>query len=90
MQQKMTHLDMAEERGGASRPQASRSLQLTLWGFWTIAVVGRALWIWAAAAQAQRPVDSVHLVLDCLLVGLLGLIVMTWVEIHAEPWRFLG
>lgn len=52
-------------------------------------MAGEALWIWYTAASSQQPLSLLSLVLHCALVGLVGLIVITRVEMWAEPWRFL-
>jgi hypothetical protein len=69
--------------------RSDRSLQATLWLIWSLAVAGTAYLIWQSAVAAGTPVDLVRLVLRSALVGVLGLIVMTKVEMAAEPWRFL-
>jgi hypothetical protein len=36
----------------------------------------------------HQPVNITGLVIDCLLAGLIGLVVMTIIEMKIEPWRF--
>jgi uncharacterized sodium:solute symporter family permease YidK len=66
------------------------SLQVVLWLCWVLAVVGTAYLVWQGNVAASQPVDLVRLVLRSAIVGVVGLIVMTKVEMAAEPWRFLG
>ena len=65
------------------------SLQIALWAIWTCAVALTAFLRWHADVAAQRPVDMHGLIIYCVLVGLGGLVVMTKIEMHVEPWRFL-
>jgi len=58
-------------------------LQILLWVIWTSVMIGTAAASWAAA-----PSDLLGLVLHGLIAGLLGMIVMTKVEMRLQPWRF--
>lgn len=58
-------------------------LQILLWVIWTSVMIGTATASWAAAQS-----DLLGLVLHCLIAGLLGMIVMTKVEMCLQPWRF--
>jgi hypothetical protein len=64
------------------------SLQVVLWSLWTVAVGGVAYRDWQMAAQVHQPINITGLVIDCLLAGLIGLVVMTIIEMNIEPWRF--
>jgi hypothetical protein len=64
------------------------SLQVVLWSLWTVAVGGVAYRDWQMAAQIHQPVNITGLVIDCLLAGLIGMVVMTIIEMKIEPWRF--
>jgi hypothetical protein len=64
------------------------SLQVVLWSLWTLAVGGVAYRDWRMAVQVHQPVNITGLVIDCILVGLIGLVVMTVIEMRIEPWRF--
>jgi hypothetical protein len=80
--------NLATERRRADQTQAGwaqqeRSLQALLWTLWTLAVVATGYRTW----QAETLVLA--LVIDCLLVGIIGLIVMTVIELQLQPWRFL-
>jgi hypothetical protein len=68
---------------------ADRSLQIVLWTLWTIVVVGMASWNWWADITAQRPVDLLGIVINCILAGLLGMLAITLVELWLQPERFL-
>jgi hypothetical protein len=64
-------------------------LQVVLWTLWVFAVAGAAFLDWRADIVAERPVDLLGLVIRALLVGLVGLIVLTMIEIRLEPQRFI-
>jgi hypothetical protein len=66
----------------------SISLTLVLWGFWTLAVLATGYRDWHAAVAAQQPVNMLGLVIHCVLAGVIGLVVLTWIELRLEPWRF--
>ena len=77
-------------RDTSSRPQRlTRSLQVTLWAFWTLAVICGGAWGWWADTLAGRPVSLLGMAINAILVGVIGLIVLTKVEMRLEPWRFL-
>jgi hypothetical protein len=77
----------ADDRAMAKR--RSYSLQIILWALWTLAVVATAYLSWHADIAAQRPVSILGLAIHCGVVGIIGLIVLTLVEMRCEPWRFL-
>jgi hypothetical protein len=68
---------------------ADRSLRRVLWTLWTLVVVGTAFLHWRADVVAQRPVNLLGLIIYSVLSGLIGLLVMTLVEMWLEPERFL-
>ena len=65
------------------------SLAIILWSLWTLAVVGTAFWHWRSAIVAQQPVNMLGLVIYSGLTGLVGMLVLTLVELWLEPLRFL-
>jgi len=65
------------------------TLQVVLWTIWTIAVAVTAYLNWRADVIAQRPINSLGLVIHSVLTGLIGLVVLTVIEIRVEPWRFM-
>jgi ABC-type xylose transport system permease subunit len=67
----------------------SYGLQIILWTIWTLTVVTTGFVSWHADIVAQRPVNLLGLVIHCAVVGVIGLIVLTVVEMRFEPWRFL-
>ena len=77
----------------SARPshQAHRdwSLTIILWSLWTLAVVGTALWHWRSDIAAQHPVNMLGLVIYSALTGLVGMLVLTLIELWVEPLRFL-
>ena len=68
--------------------RGSLGLQLALWAFWTLCVAAVAFINWYSDFAAQRPINMIGLVIHCVLVGLIGLVVMTKIEMWLEPWRF--
>ena len=63
--------------------QKERSLQALLWALWTLAVLATGYSTWLAETLVLA------LVIDCLLVGIIGLIAITVIEFQLQPWRFL-
>ena len=66
----------------------SLGLQIALWAFWTLCVAVVAFINWYSDFAAQRPINMIGLVIHCVLVGLIGLVIMTKIEMWLEPWRF--
>ena len=66
----------------------SFGLQIALWVFWTLCVAAAAFINWYTDVVAQRPINMIGLVIHCVLVGLIGLVIMTKIEMWLEPWRF--
>ena|SRR5690242_4208738 len=60
-----------------------------LWLLWTAAVVTTGYLSWHSDVSAQRPFSVLGLVVHCGVVGMIGLVVLTLVEMRLEPWRFL-
>jgi hypothetical protein len=52
-------------------------------------VVGVGYLSWHADALAQRPTNTLGLVIHCVVAGIIGLVVMTAIELRLEPWRFM-
>ena len=65
------------------------SLQFVLWTVWTLVVVAVGYFNWRADVLAQHPINTLGLVIHCVVAGVIGLVVMTMIEIRLEPWRFL-
>lgn len=63
-------------------------LQIILWALWTFAVVAVGYFNWHADVVAQRPINTLGLVIHCVVTGIIGLVVLTKIEMHLEPWRF--
>jgi hypothetical protein len=68
--------------------QGSVSLQIVLWTLWSLAVAGVGFVNWHADVIAQRPINTLGLVIHCVVAGVIGLVVMTVIEMRVEPWRF--
>ncbi len=77
-----------EDAAEAPRSQTNWSMQVVLWALWTLAVATVGYLSWHADVAAQRPINMLGLVIHCVLAGLIGLVIMTKVEMHLEPWRF--
>ena len=71
------------------RARRDPSLHIILWSLWTLAVVGTAFWHWRSDIVAQQPVNMLGLVIYSALTGLVGMLVLTLVELWLEPLRFL-
>jgi hypothetical protein len=69
--------------------QGSLCLQVALWLLWSLAVIGAGYASWHADLAAQRPINTLGLVIQCLVAGLIGLVALTWIEMRFEPWRFI-
>ena len=73
----------------AATRRGSASLQAVLWAAWTVVVIVVGYFNWHADRIAHRPTNSLGLVIHCVLAGLIGMVVMTVIEMHMEPWRFM-
>jgi hypothetical protein len=80
--------ELRTEQVGPASAGRDRGLQAILWSLWTLAVVGAAYMRWRADLGANHPVDLLGLVIYALLVGSIGLVVLTLIEIRLEPRRF--
>jgi hypothetical protein len=67
----------------------SSSLQIVLWLLWSLVVAAVGYANGHADLLAKRPTTTRGLVIYCALTGLIGQVVMTIIEMHLEPWRFL-
>jgi hypothetical protein len=52
-------------------------------------VAATAYWHWRGDIVAQQPVNMLGLVIYSALTGLVGMLVVTLVELWLEPLRFL-
>ena len=74
----------------SSRPRRlTGGLQATLWMLWALAVAGGGAWGWWADTLAGRPLSVLGMAINAILVGVIGLIVLTKIEMRLKPWRFL-
>jgi hypothetical protein len=79
-----------ETRGANSRARrVTRGLQAALWTLWTLAVISGGYLGWRADALAGRPLNLLGMAISAGTVGVIGLIVLTLIEMRMEPWRFL-
>ena len=66
------------------------SLQIVLWTIWTCAIAAVGYFSWHADIVAQRPINTLGLVIHCVVAGIIGLVILTKIEMHMQPWRFFG
>jgi hypothetical protein len=78
-----------EDTEAMALKRGSLSLQIALWTLWTLCVTVVGYSNWHADIAAQRPINMLGLVIHCVLAGLIGLIVLTKIEMWLEPWRFM-
>jgi hypothetical protein len=86
MIQKHTETYALNQTGQSRR--IDRSLQLVLWTLWTLAVSGTALYRWYVDISSGRTLDIVGLVVYSVLAGLVGLLVITILELRLDPEQF--
>ena len=87
MLQKEEQHDIAA--GHVTAKGGSYGLQIILWILWTLAVVATGYASRHADIVARRPINLLGLVIHYGVVGVIGLILLTVVEMRLEPWRFL-
>lgn len=83
--------NLLKERSQAQTVKAigrDHGLQLVLWMLWTFAVVAVGYFNWHADVIAQRPINLLGPVIHCVMAGVIGLVIMTKIEMHLQPWRF--
>jgi hypothetical protein len=67
---------------------ADHQLGVVLWSLWTLAVLLTGYWQWHADHVAQHQLNLLGLIIHCSLARLIGMVVLTKIEMHFEPWRF--
>jgi hypothetical protein len=70
----------------AALASGSLSLRIVLWALWTLCIAVVGYINWHADFVAQRPINVLGLVIHCILAGLIGLIVLTRIEMWQESW----
>jgi hypothetical protein len=81
-----------DTRGSPVDTRSARSgygLQIILWTLWTLAVGVAGYLYWYADVVAQRPFNMLGMIIRCALVGMIGLVVLTKIEMWLQPWRFM-
>jgi hypothetical protein len=78
-----------QHRALRAEGHADRSLTVVLWALWTLTVVVVGYTSWHADVGAGQPVNLLGLVIHCAVTGLVGLVVLTKVEMWLQPWRFV-
>jgi ACR3 family arsenite efflux pump ArsB len=84
----LTKQHQASWKNGDVR-RRSFSLQVMLWALWTLVVAVVAYFNWRADVIAGRPINTLGLVIHCVVAGVIGLVVLTIIEMYLEPWRFI-
>jgi len=89
MIQKLSKAQREADRAGSRPRRLTRGLQAVLWALWTIAVVSGGYLGWRADTLAGRPLSLLGMAISAGMAGVIGLIVLTLIEMRIEPWRFL-
>ncbi len=89
MQPHVKKADRQDEQLGRRFWRSWDALPSLLWPLWTVVVVATGYLSWHADVTAQRAFNVIGLVVHCAVVGVIGLVVLTLVEMRLEPWRFL-
>lgn len=79
----------SEARAPATTP-VDQHFDRILWLAWALIVGLVGTWQWYADRVAQRALDTLALVIHCVLAGIIGLVVLTLVEMRIAPERFLA
>lgn len=90
MLRKLSDVQLHDTTTRTRRARTDMSFHATLWTIWTLVLVGYAYTQWHADVAAARPVDMIGLVLHTLLAGVVGLIIMTRIEMWIDPERFIA
>ena len=61
---------------------------LSLWGLWLLSIAAGGFLYWRDAIATQQAADPIGLVMRMVLVGTIGLIVKTVVEMRFNPEDF--
>ena len=69
-------------------PEQVRPLPAILWSFWTSAVVVTALIVWHTAQAQHTTIDLLGMAIHCFTVGVIGLVVLTKIEMWLTPEQF--
>ncbi|MBA3948005.1 MAG: hypothetical protein H0X37_26080 [Herpetosiphonaceae bacterium] len=86
------HTEQPRPSGGGRPACPERAsfgtLQYVLWTVWTVAVLATAYLAVRPKLLFGTPIDLLGLIIHCIVVGIIGLVAITMIEIHLEPWRF--
>lgn len=77
-----------DNRQACPERAAFGKLQYVLWTIWTLGVLVTAYISIRPQLISGEPVDLLGLIIHCAVVGVMGLVIITMVELHLEPWRF--
>ncbi|HMQ29754.1 MAG TPA: hypothetical protein PKD53_03460 [Chloroflexaceae bacterium] len=70
-------------------PADADALPLGLWLLWALSVAATAAWVAWPSLRGEAPLDTLRLVVTSGLVGVVGLLILTVLEIRLAPWHFL-
>lgn len=73
----------------ATNNNGGKGKQAALWIGWTLFVIGFAFLHWQLDLTAGRPDPIIGLIIHTVLAGLVGLIILTVVEMRVNPEGFL-
>lgn len=80
------------QRSNPSQQQRSErpdiELQLFLWTIWTAVVVAAGIQYEWGHMHTDPATALIGLAIRCALVGTIGLVVLTKIEMTLQPWRF--
>ena len=85
----LNKLDTSTDTSPRTTQRQGVSLQFILWCIWTLVVLGSALLHARDDMLAQHAIDVLAIIINAFLIGSIGLVVMTALEIWIEPWRFI-
>jgi hypothetical protein len=65
------------------------SFSALCWLIWTLTVVLTGVWNGWSALIGAAPLDLVRLCVESALVGVVGLLLLTIIDMRLRPWHFL-
>ena len=77
------------QQAARRQPRSDYVFQAILWGTWALVIMAVAYTSWHADVVAQRAFNIVGMSIHCAVTGIIGLIVITLIEMRLWPWWFL-
>lgn len=59
--------------------------QIALWALWTFVVMGAAFYQWHYDVVRHLPFNILGMVIHSVVVGVIGMVVITYIEIRLNP-----